>query len=234
MEDLWAFNEEIVARAIAASRIPVVSAVGHEIDFTIADFVADLRAPTPSAAAELALPDRTALLRHLAQGRSRLQRAMEGHLLDRRRRLESAIRSDAFRFPQRLLQDRAQRLDAAAAIIGDRTAIAIRQRREKLTAFLALLRQHRPDQVLALRRFALDSRQARLNAALRTSLTRKTSQLTQFAGVLRVLSPDATLGRGYSITLDSSGSVIRAKASVRSGDQIHTRVADGSIASRVL
>jgi len=234
MEDLWAFNEEIVARAIVASRIPVISAVGHEIDFTIADFVADLRAPTPSAAAELALPDRAALLRHLAQGRSRLQRAMEGHLLDRRRRLESAISAAAFRFPQRLLQDRAQRLDAAAALIEDRTGRALRLRREKLNAFLAVLRQHRPDQVLALRKFALDARHARLQAALRTSLTRKTSRLTQFAGVLRVLSPDATLSRGYSITLDSSGSIIRAKDSVRPGDQIRTRLSDGSIDSRVL
>jgi len=234
MEDLWAFNEEIVARAIAASRIPVVSAVGHEIDFTIADFVADLRAPTPSAAAELALPDRAALLRHLAQGTSRLRRAMEGHLLDHRRRLDTLTRSDAFRFPQRLLQDRAQRLDTAAALINTHAAHTLRVRREKLNSLLALLRHHRPDQVLALRKFALDAQQSRLHAALRASITRKTSKLAHLTGVLRVLSPESTLTRGYSITVDATGSIIRASNAVRSGDQIRTRLADGSIDSQVL
>jgi exodeoxyribonuclease VII large subunit len=234
MEDLWAFNEEIVARAIAASRLPVVSAIGHEIDFTIADFVADLRAPTPSAAAELTLPDRADLLRHLAQGRSRLRRAMSGHLAASRRRIETLTRSTAFRFPQRLLQDRAQRLDTAAAIIDTRTRQSLRLRREKLSNFLTLLRQHRPDQVLALRRFALDAQRTRLDAALRVSFTRKTHQFAHVSGMLRLLSPQATLGRGYSITLDSTGSIIRSASAVQPGRQIRTRLADGSIDSRVL
>jgi exodeoxyribonuclease VII large subunit len=234
MEDLWAFNEEIVARAIAASRIPVISAVGHEIDFTIADFVADLRAPTPSAAAELALPDRAALLRHLGQARSRVLRAMESVLLHHRRNLDAIARSAVFRFPQRLLQDRAQRLDAAAALIGTGRERALRLCREKLAALLSRLRQHRTDQILAMRRLALDARHRNLQGALHASFTRKSSQLAQLAGVLRVLSPDATLARGYSITSDSTGSIIRGKDAVHSGDQIRTRFPDGSIDSRVL
>ena len=234
IEDLWAFNEEIVARAIAASGIPVISAVGHEIDFTIADFVADLRAPTPSAAAELALPDRASLLRHVAQGRSRLQRAIEIILLHHRRCLDALVRSTCFRFPQRLLQDRAQRLDAAIVLIETHRERALRERREKLAAFLGLLRQHRPDQVLALRKAALEARRAKLDSAVTVSCTRKTSRLGQLTGVLRVLSPDATLSRGYSITLDASGSIIRGKDAVHSGDRIRTRLADGSFDSRVL
>jgi exodeoxyribonuclease VII large subunit len=234
VEDLWAFNEEVVARAIAASRIPVISGVGHEIDFTIADFVADLRAPTPSAAAELALPDGAALSRHLAQARARLLRAMENRLLHHRNHLDTLARSEAFRLPMRLLQDRAQRLDAAVAIIEASRERVLRLCREKLTAFLAVLLQHRPDQVLAVRTLTLDAQRGRIEAAARVSFTRKANRLAHVAGVLRVLSPEATLGRGYSITFDSAGSVLRARDAVRSGDQIRTRLSSGSIDSRVL
>jgi exodeoxyribonuclease VII large subunit len=234
IEDLWAFNEEEVARAIAASIIPVIAAVGHEIDFTIADFVADLRAPTPSAAAELALPDRAELLRHLLQARSRLLRATESLLLHRRRDLDSLARSASFRFPQLLLQDRAQRLDAAAALIAAGRDRALRRRRERLAAFLATLRQHRPDQILALRRFALEAQRRKLHSAIGVSLTQKSNKLARAAGVLRVLSPDATLARGYSITSDAAGSIIRGKDAVRPGDRIRTRFPDGSIDSQVL
>jgi len=99
---------------------------------------------------------------------------------------------------------------------------------------LALLRQHRPDPLLALRKLTLDSRARKLDAALHAAFTRKAGQLAQFAGVLRVLSPDATLARGYSITFHRDGSLIRGKEAVRSGDQIRTRLSDGSIDSRVL
>jgi exodeoxyribonuclease VII large subunit len=234
MEDLWAFNEEIVARAIAASRIPVISAVGHEIDFTIADFVADLRAPTPSAAAELALPDRTTLLRHLTQARSRVLRAMENVILHHRRHLDNLARSTAFRIPRRLLQDRAQRLDTAAAVIVTGKDRAIRIRREKLASLLSRLRQHRPDQVIALRQLALEALRRKLDSASRDSFARKASRLAQLDGVLRVLSPGATLARGYSITMNAGGAVVRGSKAVEPGDQIRTRLADGSIDSRVL
>jgi exodeoxyribonuclease VII large subunit len=180
------------------------------------------------------LPDRTALLRHLAQGRSRLFRAMESRLRHHRRDLEALARSAVYRFPQRLLQERAQRLDAAAGLIEAGREREMRLRRERLTAFLARFRQHRPDQILALRKFALDALEARLRETVRASLARKTTQLAHASGVVRVLSPNATLGRGYSITFDSAGSVVRGKDSVRSGDQIRTRLAEGSFDSQVL
>jgi len=234
IEDLWAFNEEVVARAIAESEIPVISAVGHEIDFTIADFAADLRAPTPSAAAELALPDRAALLRSLVQIRSRLDRALENLLLRHRRHLDTLAHSTAFRYPQRLLQDRAQRLDAAAALIETRRDRALRLCRDALAAVVGRLRQHRPDQILALRGLALDAQRRKLEAAVSASFAQKAGGLGQLAGVLRVLSPDATLARGYSITFDAAGSIIRGKEAVRAGDQIRTRLSDGEIESRVM
>jgi exodeoxyribonuclease VII large subunit len=234
MEDLWAFNEEVVARAIAASGIPVISAVGHEIDFTIADFVADLRAPTPSAAAELALPDRVAMLRHLGQARSRVLRAMENVLTGHRRNLEALSRLAVFRFPQRLLQEPAQRLDAAAALIGRSGEEALKTRREKLGSLLGRLRHHRPDQVLVLRRLAIAGLRGKLDTAAQACLARKSSRLEHISGALRILSPDATLARGYTITSDAAGAVIRGSAAVKSGDEIRTRFADGEVGSRVV
>jgi exodeoxyribonuclease VII large subunit len=234
MEDLWAFNEEIVARAIAASRLPVISAVGHEIDFTIADFVADLRAPTPSAAAELALPDRAAMLRHVAQARSRLQRSVDAIVADHRRRVESIRRSTIFRFPQRLLQDRAQRLDAVVAQITAGRERALRTRRERLNALLAAVMRHRPDQIMAMRRFALEAQERKLRTAMNAAMAQKRNRVAHLAGVLRVLSPDATLARGYSITTDAAGAVLRRVKAVRAGQQITTRFADGNVDSKVL
>jgi exodeoxyribonuclease VII large subunit len=234
MEDLWAFNEEIVARAIAASHFPLVSAVGHEIDFTIADFVADLRAPTPSAAAELVLPDRATMLRHAAQVASRLHRALESRMLETRRRLEYVARSTAFHFPGRFLQERVQRFDALAGSIGSLGGRALSQRREKLAAYLSILRQHRPDQVLRLLRLAIDSREARLRTVLHTSLDGKTARIAQLAGAVRLLSPMATLQRGYSVTYNSAGSVVRKSGEVGKGEQISVRLADGTIGAQVL
>jgi len=234
IEDLWAFNEEVVARAIFASEIPVISAVGHEIDFTISDLVADLRAPTPSAAAELALPDRETLLRHVANARTRLARAMENIITARRRHLATLARSQVFRQPLRLLQDRAQRLDTAVAIIEGSRDRALRLRREKIAALLSRLLQHRPDQVLALRGLRLDAASRKLDTAARAALAGKSARLGQLAGVLRVLSPDATLARGYSITSTPDGAIIRSAIALNPGDQIRTRLPDGSIDSQVL
>jgi exodeoxyribonuclease VII large subunit len=159
---------------------------------------------------------------------------MENVLLHYRRDLDVLSRSAGFRFPQRLLQERTQRLDAAASLIGAGRERELRLRRERLAGLVGRLRQHRPDQVLALRRLALEALQRKLETASRASLARKSSRFVELAGVLRVLSPDATLARGYSITSDATGAVIRGAGLVRPGDKIQTRFVDGSVDSKVL
>ncbi len=209
-EDLWEFNEEIVARAVVASAIPVVSAVGHEIDFTICDFAADLRAPTPSAAAEIVAPDGTDLARHLHQLGARVER-------ETRSQLDAA----------------SQQLDLAV----EGLSRGVRDRLAELRAWLAeraaSLREHRPDQVLRLRRQELATLAEQLARRFGTAFELRRARLARAAEHLRLLSPDATLGRGYSITTRPDGSVLTSASAAQAGERLLTRLADGEVASRV-
>jgi exodeoxyribonuclease VII large subunit len=210
-EDLWEFNEEIVARAIAASPIPIVSAVGHEIDFTICDFAADLRAATPSAAAELIAPDRGELQHRLSQWTARLQRET-----------------------QNTLDTATQRLD----LVGEAMIRATRQRFADLRLWLgeraASLREHRPDQIIRLRRETLANTAAQLAQRFAHAFQRRRERLERLGGHLRLLSPEATLQRGYSITTAADGALVTAPAQLRPGDRIKTQTTGGSFAATVL
>jgi exodeoxyribonuclease VII large subunit len=234
VEDLWAFNEEIVARAIAASAIPVVSAVGHEIDFTIADFVADLRAPTPSAAAELLVPDGAALLHSVSRAHARLHRAAATLLLSQRRRLEFLTRSALFREPQDRLAQVAQRADLAAEALHRGLRAGLETMRQRVAEFLGRLRQHRPDQLIALRHEQFASVHLRLSEQLRKALQERRLRLAGLEQMLRMLSPEATLSRGYSITSRDDGSVVQSPADAPDGTLIVTRTSGGQLRSRVL
>ena len=233
VEDLWAFNEEVVARAIVASAIPVVSAVGHEIDFTIADFAADLRAPTPSAAAELIAPDAAELTRELGQWATQLRRQMSAALGAQRVRLDFLARSTFFREPEQRLAAAQQRTDLAEEALRRAMREHLVARRQDVGALLAALRQYRPDQLLALRRQHFDALRAKFQARFDEARKEPKARFTRLAAMLRLLAPTATLARGYSITTTTDGGTIRSITDVQRGTQIVTRLADGEVKSRV-
>jgi exodeoxyribonuclease VII large subunit len=232
-EDLWAFNEEIVARVIAGSKLPVVSAVGHEIDFTIADFVADLRAPTPSAAAELVVPDCTEVSRRVGEMLIRLGRHARSAVEQSRFRLNSLTRDQLFREPQLRLREATQRLDLATEALPRALETHAREARGRLTQVVSRLRQHRPDQLLSVWRQQLQAVRQRLNAGAAAGLREPRQRLAAISGLLRVLAPEATLARGYSLTRTDDGALITSAAQARAGMKILTRVSDGEFAAVV-
>jgi exodeoxyribonuclease VII large subunit len=233
IEDLWAFNEEVVARAIAASQIPVVSAVGHETDFTIADFVADQRAPTPSAAAELVTPDGEDLRRHVRMQRERMEGLLAAQVRRWRQRVDLLEKSALFREPRNRLEQAAQRVDGAADRLLRAMRGAVERKLQRVEALAGAVRQHRPDQVLAMKRQLVREFAGRMERGIREKLRGHEAALKRLSELLVLLSPEATLERGYSITLTERGEALRSIASVTPGSLLVTRVRDGGVRSRV-
>jgi exodeoxyribonuclease VII large subunit len=210
IEDLWEFNEEIVARAIFNSAVPVVSAIGHEIDFTICDFVADLRAPTPSAAAELIAPD----------------------IIDLQRRLDGCVRALASQLLNRA-RDAQQRLDHARETLQRCLAHKVDSYKHGLLHIAAALQARSPARELMVLRDRFAELQRRFVASPPRVIELAKQRFRQVEGILRVLGPDATLRRGYSITTDERGKIIRTTAVVRAKMKVRTRVSDGEFGSIV-
>ena len=234
LEDLAAFNSERVARAIASSSLPVVSAVGHETDFTIADFVADLRAPTPSAAAELITEAQHRIAEHLENQVHRLDRAARFHLLQSRQRLSQV---PVARFEARIasvLHRRQQQLDDIARRMEDAVCDPIRIRRRRVDGLAAAILRHDPRQPLGRARERLQAGRARLDRSIERTLHECGSTVASLSSHLHALSPLAVLDRGYSITFAADGSVIRSTTQAAPGETITTRVSDGAFTSRVL
>lgn len=234
LEDLWAFNEEFVARAIAASRLPVVSAVGHEIDFTISDFVADVRAATPSAAAEILTEGvfasrdfaREAPARLAVLARARVER-LEDDLAHLARRLTRA-------HPRRRLDEHWQRLDDLLAGLGRAMRTGIEARRARWQTLLAAWLRVRPALVLERRGEICQQLRLRLAQAARRGFDDQAHRRALLAERLRLLSPEQVLARGYSITLDAAtGRVVRQPGQVRPGTRLRTRLQGGEIESVV-
>ncbi len=233
LEDLWEFNEEVVARAIAASRVPVVSAVGHEIDFTLADFAADFRAPTPSAAAESIAPDAAELLRRIAERAARMGRHCAGSLRFSRARLVAHERSALFREPARWLRERGQQVDAFELAMRRATAAALRDHRAALRHADAVIAAHRPGPRIEILRRNLGRIQGAMAESARRRLAQQRDRLAGAAALLGALSPTATLARGYSITFDEDGRVVRSARDLGPGKKIRTRFSDGDAESIV-
>ncbi len=234
IEDLWNFNEEVVARAIAACPIPIISAVGHEIDFTIADFVADLRAPTPSAAAELAVADGTELISRLIGIRRRLQRVTRERLDRARMELNAFKRGALQREGEKLLREPTQRLDSARNNLTQASVEALDSHAAKLAEIRSRHRALHPSKVLDRRLENLAETRRRLEKSSQDMLKRRTENLKSLRSLLRTLGPEATFQRGFSITLDANGKLLRTAAQAKPGMRIQTKLLDGVFSSEIV
>ncbi|MBU0656548.1 MAG: exodeoxyribonuclease VII large subunit [Gammaproteobacteria bacterium] len=234
IEDLWSFNEEIVAQAVYACQTPIISGVGHEIDFTIADFVADIRAPTPSAAAELVSPDMAAHQTHLQRLFQQLQRnqlrkiQLAGeHLLRLHQRLENQR-------PTNRLQQKAQRLDELDMRLRAALARSLQQRSARLENLHARLQTQSPVRRIRQQQEQLARLRQQLALRINQQLEKARSRLQMQAGQLQALSPLATLERGYSIVRNAeTAQLVRSTASLRLGQTVATELMDGSFESIV-
>jgi exodeoxyribonuclease VII large subunit len=232
-EDLATFNNEALARVIAASEIPVISAVGHETDFTIVDFVADLRAPTPSAAAELVIRSRQEVEAQAEGLRQRLVRAVRYRLLMGLQALTELAQHGAFGRIVDVINRRQQRLDDLKNRLDRAERQILEQHRRHLEAAAAAVRHYDVRRMLAGIHQELDSRVAALAATTRTLLLRQRGTLNQLVGQLEALSPLAILDRGYALVFDSAGELLKDAAQVKTGDEISARLAKGTVTATV-
>jgi len=233
IEDLWAFNDERVARAIAATRVPVISAVGHETDFTIADFVADLRAPTPSGAAELVVREKDHVIRTLVDLYGRLTQAMQARVEQGRERTLLLARRRVLTEPGRALRDRHRRVDELAA----RLRAATRAHHHRIVHRVALatnaLSSLHPLARISHGQAVLAQLRGRLAAAGGHSIKASRHRFESGVGRLQSLSPLAVLGRGYSLTRRPTGAIVRRAEDVRVGDPIEILLHEGALGARV-
>lgn len=234
LEDLWAFNEEMVARAIFASAIPVISAVGHETDVTIADFVADLRAATPSAAAEHATPDQQEWLSRFVQLEARLQLQLQGKLKQKRQSLAWLTKRLQQQHPGQKLARNAQRMDELELRLNQSMQSRLRHHKSLVEAKSAKLWQHSPTVNINNYKQKQNYLSKRLITVTRHKLEWLNQQLLNYSQTLHAVSPLATLNRGYALVISQpSGQIIRSTEQLRSGDMVETRLAEGRFTSQV-
>ena len=227
LEDLWCFNEESVARAIHDSRIPIISAVGHEVDITIADLVADQRAPTPSAAAETVSPDRQKWLDTLTRLEERLLLSARQLLRQRQERVREL--GGRLRHPRQQLQEQAQRLDDLEWRLRQRMQQQLNGRRDQLEQFRSRLHASRPDHRIEQYQQRVHDLAERLNLGVNNRLKRERERYQGLASQLDLVSPLATLERGYAIAEGPSGEILRAPEEVSPGDNLRLRLARGGL-----
>jgi exodeoxyribonuclease VII large subunit len=233
LEDLWAFNQESLARAMVASPIPIITGIGHEIDFTIADFAADVRAPTPSAAAEIVVPDSEEWLLSLRRSAARLQRALLRSMQSRSERLRWLISRASLVSPVARLAQQSQRVDELEQRLTRSMRRLLSERRSELSERRSALWQASPIarvQAAAARHAFLITR---LRAAAQGTLRRARERLLPLVRTLNAVSPLATLQRGYAIVVGAEGRILRDVADAAPGSIIEARLAQGTLRARV-
>ncbi|HXZ79706.1 MAG TPA: exodeoxyribonuclease VII large subunit [Terriglobales bacterium] len=233
LEDLAAFNHEGLARVAAASTLPVISAIGHETDFTILDFAADLRAPTPSAAAELVVQSKHEIENRVLNLRQRLGRAARYRVLQMRQRLTELAQHGAFRGMVDAIRRRQQRLDELAFRLTTVQANHLRKNHRRLDVAAARLRHHDLGRRLLYISRELASRLGALSGATRSQLQRKRARLEQLSAQLQALSPTNILERGYALVFNAAGELVKDAEQVRAGEEITAQVAKGKIGAVV-
>ena len=233
LEDLMAFNDEVLARTIAASEIPVISAVGHETDFTIADFVADLRAPTPSAAAELVIESKRLLEEQVETLRRRLSRAARYQLQQLKLQLTELAQHGAFARMREAIRRREQRVDDLTYRLAQAERKMVQARLRRLD--VAATRLRHLDLRLRLNYFhkQLDTHSSTMAVAMRTGLGTKRARLNHLTAQLQALSPTNILERGYALVFDAGGNLVKDAAQVQAGSDIRAQVAKGKIIATV-
>jgi len=232
-EDLWCFNEEPVARAILDSAIPVVCGVGHEIDVTIADLVADVRAPTPSTAAETSVPDQQDVLRHLQLAQHRLLGAWQQQQEQRQQHLQQVLQRLTRNHPKQVLRERQQHNDELTTRLRRAMLAELQRLQMQLLQKKNILQHNSPAQHIERRRLKLSNLNLRLHVAMQSRTTRLKHDLSSKAGTLHAVSPLATLGRGYSIFRDLKQQVITDSKTVDIGDSVEAILATGSLKCRI-
>jgi exodeoxyribonuclease VII large subunit len=233
IEELWAFNEELVARAIFSSDIPIISAVGHETDFTIADFVADLRAPTPTGAAELAVPHIDELLDRVLQRQTRLLRTMKGKFQFEKERLTRVQKSYAFRYPHRLYEQKLEQVDKLTEMLVRGTSrLSLIKKGQHEILYKRLQRNH-PSEALREAQKRLDLTNKEMKRAMQQVLSKKQTEFERILSTLGALSPLKIMERGYSLAYSEENRLIKSINQVKMNERVQIQLTDGSLFCRV-
>lgn len=234
IEELWAFNEEVVARAIFTSKVPIISAVGHETDFTIADFVADMRAPTPTAAAELAVPHIEELMERTLSRQTRLIRAMKEKVNFQYERLNRIERSYAFKYPAKMYEQKMEQVDRAAERLVRGAEKLFAKKNEDFQSMNKRIERTHPKELMKVAYQQNEKLTKDMVRAMTTILSSKQKDFQQIISTLDALSPLKVMDRGYSLVYDGEGNLAKSVNRFTTDDTLKIQMADGSLDCKVV